>query len=97
MRAGADYGWQMVKASRPSGVLISFFESTSRKYPENILPRPAKLLYSHLNSFTHMDIVNPAVTDGVDLFVNIVVFLLAFAAALSFIDFRKSTQKESEE
>lgn len=44
-----------------------------------------------------MDIVNPAVTDGVDLFVNIVVFLLAFAAALSFIDFRKSTQKESEE
>lgn len=44
-----------------------------------------------------MDIVNPAVTDGVDLFVNIVVFLVAFGAALSFIDFRKTNQKESEE
>lgn len=44
-----------------------------------------------------MDIVNPAVTDGVDLFVNIVVFLAAFGAALSFIDFRKSNQEESKE
>lgn len=44
-----------------------------------------------------MDIVNPAVTDGVDLFVNIVVFLAAFGAALSFVDFRKASQKEGEE
>ena len=36
-----------------------------------------------------MDITNPAVTDGVDLFVNIVVFLIAFGAALSFIDAKK--------
>lgn len=44
-----------------------------------------------------MDIVNPAVTDGVDLFVNIVIILAAFGAAISFIDFRKTNQKESEE
>lgn len=40
-----------------------------------------------------MDITNPAVTDGVNLFVNIVVVLVAFGAALSLIDFRKESQK----
>ncbi|RED94116.1 hypothetical protein [Marinoscillum furvescens] len=44
-----------------------------------------------------MEITNPAVTDGVNLFVNIVVILAAFGAALSFIDFRKESQKESKE
>ncbi|MEL6561915.1 MAG: hypothetical protein AAFQ94_27255 [Bacteroidota bacterium] len=37
---------------------------------------------------------NPAVTDGVNLFVNIVVILAAFGAALSFIDFKKITEKK---
>jgi hypothetical protein len=32
---------------------------------------------------------NPAVTDGVELFVWIVVILIGFAGALSFIDYRK--------
>lgn len=41
-----------------------------------------------------MDITNPAVTDGVNLFVNILIFLAAFGAALSFIDFRKQNQEE---
>jgi hypothetical protein len=36
-----------------------------------------------------MELVNPAVTSGVDLFVNIVVVLIAFATALSLIDIRK--------
>jgi len=40
-----------------------------------------------------MEILNPAVTEGVDLFVNIVVFLIAFGGALSFIDFRKESRK----
>lgn len=44
-----------------------------------------------------MDITNPAVTDGVDLFVNIVIFLVAFGAAISFIDFRKESQKKTED
>ncbi|SHK01689.1 hypothetical protein SAMN04488028_102503 [Reichenbachiella agariperforans] len=37
---------------------------------------------------------NPAVTDGVNLFVNIVVCLAAFGAAVSLIDFRNSNKKE---
>ncbi len=37
---------------------------------------------------------NPAVTDGVDLFVNIVIFIAAFGAALSFIDFKKESSKK---
>lgn len=41
-----------------------------------------------------MDITNPAVTDGVNLFVNIVVILVAFGAALSFIDFKKNAQEK---
>lgn len=40
-----------------------------------------------------MDITNPAVTSGVNLFVNIVITLVAFAAALSLVDFRKQSQK----
>jgi hypothetical protein len=44
-----------------------------------------------------MDITNPAVTDGVDLFVNIVIFLVAFGAAVSFIDFRKQAKEEEKE
>lgn len=44
-----------------------------------------------------MDITNPAVTSGVDLFINIVVILIAFGAAISFIDFRKESQKNTEE
>lgn len=41
-----------------------------------------------------MDITNPAITDGVNLFVNIVIALVAFGAAVSFIDFRKASEKE---
>jgi hypothetical protein len=40
-----------------------------------------------------MELTNPAVTDGVNLFVNIVVFLIAFGAALSFVDFKKQNSK----
>lgn len=43
-----------------------------------------------------MEITNPAVTDGVDLFVNIVVILAAFGAAISLVDFRKTQQKSEE-
>ncbi|UXP33458.1 hypothetical protein N6H18_05765 [Reichenbachiella agarivorans] len=39
---------------------------------------------------------NPAVTDGVNLFVNIVIFLAAFGAAISLIDFRNSNKKKEE-
>lgn len=41
-----------------------------------------------------MEITNPAVTEGVDLFVNIVIVLIAFATALSFVDIRKEKSKE---
>ena len=44
-----------------------------------------------------MELTNPAVTDGVDLFVNITVILIAFVAAVSFIDFRKENAGENEE
>lgn len=44
-----------------------------------------------------MDITNPAVTDGVDLFVNIVIFLVAFGVAISLVDFRKESQQKHEE
>ena len=43
-----------------------------------------------------MDLLNPAVTDGVNLFVNIVVVLISFVAAVSFIDFKKTQSKDSE-
>lgn len=41
-----------------------------------------------------MELTNPAVTSGVDLFVNIVIVLLAFGAAVSFIDFKKTADKK---
>ncbi|MFT6881819.1 MAG: hypothetical protein ACI83W_000933 [Marinoscillum sp.] len=41
-----------------------------------------------------MEITNPAVTDGVNLFVNIVIFLAAFGAALSLVDMRKSSKQD---
>ncbi|MFT6866938.1 MAG: hypothetical protein ACJA08_001776 [Cyclobacteriaceae bacterium] len=41
-----------------------------------------------------MEITNPAVTDGVNLFVNIVIFLIAFGAAISFVDFKKESSKD---
>ncbi|MEM6641477.1 MAG: hypothetical protein AAF616_00745 [Bacteroidota bacterium] len=40
-----------------------------------------------------MQLTNPAVTEGVDLFVNIVVILLAFANAISFVNSRKEKKK----
>lgn len=36
---------------------------------------------------------NPAVTDGVDLFVNIVVVLISFVAALLIVDQKKENEK----
>ena len=39
-------------------------------------------------------LTNPAVTSGVDLFVNIVVILVAFGAAISLVDFRKTQKKK---
>ncbi len=41
-----------------------------------------------------MEITNPAVTEGVDLFVNIVVILIAFATAISIIDIRRQSPKK---
>ena len=41
-----------------------------------------------------MELTNPAVTDGVNLFVNIVVISLAFIVALSLIDAKKVSDKE---
>lgn len=43
-----------------------------------------------------MDFVNPAVTDGVDLFVNIVVILVGFVTAISLIDAKKTAEKGKE-
>ena len=42
------------------------------------------------------DLLNPAVTSGVNLFVNIVVFLAAFGAAISFVDFRNTHAKKED-
>ena len=42
-----------------------------------------------------MNLVNPAVTDGVDLFVNIVVILIGFVTAISLIDAKKSAEKNN--
>ena len=41
-----------------------------------------------------MEITNPAVTDGVNLFVNIVVIFIASVVALSMIDAKKISDKE---
>lgn len=43
-----------------------------------------------------MDFINPAVTDGVDLFVNIMIFLIAFVTAISAINVRKENQKSKD-
>ena len=37
---------------------------------------------------------NPAVTDGVNLFVNIVIVIAAFGAALSLVDLKKVSEKK---
>jgi len=42
-----------------------------------------------------MDLVNPAVTDGVNLFVNIVITLAAFGHALAFVNARKEKAKKN--
>jgi len=42
-----------------------------------------------------MNLTNPAVTEGVNLFVNIVVFLVAFVHALAFVNARKERQKKN--
>ncbi|MEQ9287486.1 MAG: hypothetical protein RIG77_11285 [Cyclobacteriaceae bacterium] len=42
------------------------------------------------------DLFNPAVTSGVDLFVNIVITLVAFVNALLFINARKEKKKNVE-
>lgn len=41
-----------------------------------------------------MELTNPAVTDGVNLFVNIVITLVAFGHALAFVNARKENQKK---
>ena len=41
-----------------------------------------------------MELTNPAVTDGVNLFVNIVVISVAFIVELSMIDAKKVNDKE---
>jgi len=43
-----------------------------------------------------MELTNPAVTDGVNLFVNIVIGLVAFGAAISLIDFKKSSEENEQ-
>ncbi|MEQ8241317.1 MAG: hypothetical protein RIA69_19035 [Cyclobacteriaceae bacterium] len=43
-----------------------------------------------------MELTNPAITSGVDLFVNIVVILVAFGAAVSFIDFKKTVEEKED-
>ncbi len=44
-----------------------------------------------------MDFLNPAVTSGVNIFVNIVIVLAAFGAAISLIDFKKEQEKKEEQ
>lgn len=43
-----------------------------------------------------MEITNPAITDGVNLFVNIVIFLAAAGAAISAVDFLKEGRKSQD-
>ncbi len=38
--------------------------------------------------------LNSAATDGVDLFVNIVIFLAAFVSALLAVDMKKTSEKK---
>ncbi len=41
-----------------------------------------------------MNLTNPAVTEGVNLFVNFLIFLIAFVNALAFVNARKEKQKK---
>ena len=41
-----------------------------------------------------MELTNPAVTEGVHLFVNIAIFLIAFVGALIFVNIRKEGKKK---
>jgi len=43
-----------------------------------------------------MELTNPAVTDGVNLFINIVVISIAFVVALSMVDAKRVSDKEKE-
>ena len=42
-----------------------------------------------------MELTNPAVTEGVNLFVYIVITLVGFAHALAFVNARKEKNKKS--
>lgn len=42
------------------------------------------------------DLFNPAVTSGVNIFVNIVIFLVAFVHAILFVNARKESKKNVE-
>ncbi|SNS45881.1 hypothetical protein SAMN05421640_0234 [Ekhidna lutea] len=42
-----------------------------------------------------MNLTNPAVTEGVNIFVNIIIILAAFAHALMFVNARKESQKKN--
>jgi len=53
-------------------------------------------LNSHKRGILIMEITNPAITDGVNLFVNIVIFLAAFGAAISAVDFLKEGRKSQD-
>jgi len=41
-----------------------------------------------------MEFTNPAVTQGVNIFVNIVIVLIAFGHALAFVNARKEKEKK---
>jgi nucleoside permease NupC len=41
-----------------------------------------------------MNFLNPAVTEGVDLFVNITIILIGFVTAISLIDAKRSAEKD---
>ena len=40
-----------------------------------------------------MNLTNPAVTEGVHIFVNIIIFVLAFVHALAFVDALRERKK----
>lgn len=44
-----------------------------------------------------MNFLNPAVTDGVDLFVNITIILIGFVTAISLIDMKNTAQKDKKD
>jgi Mn2+/Fe2+ NRAMP family transporter len=51
----------------------------------------ALFIYLYTKKDTNM--FNPAMTSGVEIFVWIVVTLISFVAAISLVDFKKSTEK----